>query len=350
MPNPTPSSRRSPARERGFPLAFASLAVAIYALEFVVARLPQTGSRSIIALAMTLDLTLFVPTLYWLLVIRPVGASAARVTAVFMLSLLGARLVLRPDQREFLLYARFLVAPAELALVAYVAVKVRRAAHGFRGAAANADVPERIAAALVNAFPYRVVAHMLATEFTIGFYALASWRRPPHVPAGSQGFSFHRKTGLVALYSAAIGVCVVELFVVHLVVHAFSPRAAWILSALSAFGVIWLVGFLRATVLRPVLVTAHGVVVRSGLQWTLDVPFAAVEHMDTGRVAAPARRAPQYLRVGGAAPPTVRIDLGTPLLAVGAYGRTRPVKTITLTLDDAAAFARAVHGRRGTDA
>ncbi|HVA57095.1 MAG: hypothetical protein WBQ26_10620 [Gemmatimonadaceae bacterium] len=338
---------------RGFPKAFAAVALVIYTVDFLVARSPAAPRHGIILgipLGVTLDLTLVVSALYWLLVIRPAGASAARVIAAFMLSLLGARLVLRPDQREYLLYARFLVAPFELALIAYVVVKVRRATHGFRGTAPDADVPERIVAALSSAFPYRVVGQILATELTIGFYALCSWRRRPHAPAGSQGFSFHRKTGLLALYWAVIGVCVVELFVVHLVVRAFSPRTAWILSAFSALGVIWLVGFVRAMVLRPVLVTASGIVVRSGVQWTLDVPFSAIQRLDAGRVTAPVRHAPACLRVGGAAPPSVRIDLGEPLVAAGAYGRTKRVKTITLTLDDAPAFAKAVHARRGAEA
>jgi hypothetical protein len=342
---PAAPASRTPA-PRGFPRAFAVAALLIYAFEFLIARSPAAASPSL-PLAMTLDLTLVVPSLYWLLVIRPAGASATRVVAVFVLSILGARFVLLPSQREYLLYARYLVAPFELALVAYVVVKIRRAAGGFRGAAVDADVPERIAAALDNAFPYPVVGRIFTTEFVLGYYALLSWRRPPHVPPAARAFTFHRTSGLIGLLCAVIGAAVVELFVVHLVVHAFSARAAWVLTALSVFGVVWLVGFTRAIVQRPVLVHAGGVTVRSGAAWTLDVPAPAIARLDTGRVTVPPRGAEGHLRVGGSGRATALITLHEPLIAVGAYGRLRPVRTVSITIDEPAAFADAVHAVRG---
>ncbi|HUX34611.1 MAG TPA: hypothetical protein VMV51_12150 [Gemmatimonadaceae bacterium] len=351
MPN-TPArslDTRAPAG-RGFPRAFVGLAVVIYAIEIAAARSAAALTHPVVPLAVTFDLVVFVPALYWLLVIRPAGASATRVVAAFMLSLLGARFVLRPDQREYLLYARFLVAPFELALVAYVVVKVRRAARGYRDAGIAADVPERIAAALANAFPYRVVGQIFTTEMALGYYALLSWRHPPHVPAGTDAFTFHRKSGLIGLYSAVIGASVVELFVVHLMVRAFHPRVAWAISAVSALGVLWLLGFTRAIVMRPVLVTAHGAVVRSGVQWMLDVPFATIDRVETGRVPTPARRAPEYLRIGGSGRANALMHLREPVVAVGAYGRARPVRTVSLTLDDAPAFAQALRARGGVDA
>lgn len=329
---------------RSFPWLFAGLSLAIYAVEFALARSAALAAHPAVPLAITLDLTLVVPALYWLLVIRPSGASAARVVALFVLSLLGARFVLRPDQREFLSYARFLGAPFELAVIALVVVKVRRAARGFRAAGMEADVPERIAAALADAFPYPIVGRIFTTELTLGWYAVASWRRAPHVPAGARAFTYHRKSGLVALHSAVIAACIVELFLVHLVVHAFSARAAWALSAMSAIGVVWLVGLARAIVLRPVLVTAGGIAVRSGALWTLDVPFDALERVETGRVAAPPRRAPGLLRVGGNGRPSALLVLREAIMARGPYGRTKAVTTVALALDEPAAFAGAISG------
>lgn len=324
--------------------------MAIYAIEIAAARSAAAVTHPVVPLAVTFDLVVFVPALYWLLVIRPAGASATRVVAAFMLSLLGARFVLLPDQRAYLLYARFLIAPFELALMAYVVIKVRRAARGYRAAGLAADVPERIAAALANAFPYAIVGKIFTTEMALGYYALFSWRHAPHVPAGADAFTFHRKSGLIGLYAAVIGASVVELFVAHLVVHAFSPRLAWSISVVSAFGVLWLLGFTRAIVQRPVLVTAGGAVVRNGVQWTLDVPFAAIERVETGRVKALDRRAPESLRVGGSGRPSAVLHLRQPLTAIGAYGRARPVRTVSLTLDDAPAFARALRARGGVDA
>ncbi len=338
-----PATSRAPAR--GFSRAFALLALAIYAVEFAIARSPAAGARPMIPLAVTLDLTLVVPALYWLLVIRPAGAAIGRVVAVFVLSFIGARFVLLPGQREYLMYVRFLGVPAELAAIAYIVIKVRRASRGFRSAAAHADVPERIEAALADAFPYRAVGRLIGTEITVLYYALFSWGRPPHVPEGADAFTFHRRSGLIALLSAVIGAAVVELFVMHLVVHAFSPRWAWALSFVSAIGVLWLIGFTRAIVLRPVLVTTQGVLVRSGIQWTVALPFAALDRVDTGHVKAPAGRVADHLRIGGSGRASAMIHLREPVGATGIYGRRKQVRTISMALDDPAAFADALRLR-----
>lgn len=348
---PTVPATPRPAAGRGFPRAFGLAALLVYAVEFAIARSPLAATRPMIPLAITLDLTLFVPALYWLLVIRPAGASARRVVAVFVLSFLGARFVLLPGQREYLLYVRFLGAPVELALIAYIVIKVRRAARGYQAALAGTDVPERIAAALADAIPYRGLARVLATEFAVLHYALMSWRRAPHVPPDTDAFTWHRKSGRIALMVAVTGAAVVELFVMHLVVHAFSARLAWGLSGLSAFGIVWLVGFTRAIVLRPVLVTAHGVTVRGGLQWWAELPFAAIERVETGRLKAPASglaTAADELRIGGAGRASARLYLREPAEVLGVYGRRKRVRTISLTLDEPAAFAQAVGRRRGT--
>lgn len=296
---------------------------------------PQT-----IAGAVAFDLTVFVPFLYWALVVRRKLARASTVVGVFLASLVGARLVLPVGETGMLLWERLLVAPVELGIIAYVVVKVRRTTRAMRGSPMVLDVPERIALALRDAFPNPMVERALSTELTLFYYAFASWGRAPHVPPGATPFSYHRKNGVVGLLSAVLGAAIVELFVVHLLVHTRSPRAAWTLAAFSVLGIVWLLGFIRAIVLRPVLVDADGVVVRAGVQWQLEIPRGMIERVDTGRtVKAPSKRAAGHLQGTPVAQPNVLITLREPLEARGLYGRRRMVRTVSLSLDDAAAFA-----------
>jgi hypothetical protein len=140
-----------------------------------------------------------------------------------------------------------------------------------------------------------------------------------------------------------LGAAVVELFVVHLLVHARSPRLAWALAAVSALGIVWLLGFIRALVLRPVLVSPQRVVVRAGVQWQLEIPRAAIERIEAGRVLrAPSKRAPGHLQGTPVAQPNVMITLREPLEAHGLYGRRKLVRTVSLSLDDPAGFARLI--------
>ena len=327
--------------------AFVNLAVitaVIYAVELFVVRSSRFALHpQLLSGAVVLDLTVGIPTLYWVMIVRPGHARASTILAAFLVSVLGARLVLPVTQHQFLAYERLLAVPVELGIIAYVIVKVRCAGQALRGAPATLDVPERIDAALHDAFPNPIVGRLLATELTLGWYALASWRRAPHVGDATAWFSYHRKNGLIALLAALIGVTAVELLVVHLLVHAYSARAAWALSAVSGIGIVWLLGFVRALVLRPVLLYPDRLVVRGGIQWTADVPRAAIESVEHGwTVRAPGKRTPGYLRATPLVQPNLMLRLRTPVEARGMYGRRRAVHLIGLSVDDPAALAEAL--------
>ena len=228
-----------------------------------------------------------------------------------------------------------LLVPLELGIIAYVIVRIRRTTRGMRGAAATLDTPERIATALQGVFPVPIVGRLLSTELALGWYALASWRRPPHAPPEARAFSYHRKNGLIALLSALVGMSVVELAVVHLLVHARSPRAAWILSALSAVAVVWLVGFVRALVLRPVLLYPDRIVARGGILWGADIPLDDIETIERARAAnMPAKGTPGYLRITPVAQPNIVIRLRDEAEAHGMYEMRRRVRVVSLNVDE----------------
>ena len=322
-----------------------ALGVAVAAIYLVEGLVLRSGAfvrhPQVIAGAVAFDLTIVVPLLYWATVVRRRLARWSTVVGVFVASLLGARLVLPVGQAGMLVWERLLVAPVELAIIAYVVVKVRRTRRALRhgSSVVHEDVPERIALALRDAFPNPVVERALSSELTLMWFALASWRRKPHVPPGATPFTYHMKSGIVGLLSALLGASVVELFVVHLLIHARSPRVAWTLAAFSVLGIVWLLGFIRALVLRPVLVSDAVVVVRGGASWTLEVPRAAIERVEGGRLLkAPPKRAPEHLRATPVAQPNLLLALREPLEARGLYGRRKRVRTVSLRLDEPLRF------------
>jgi len=103
---------------------------------------------------------------------------------------------------------------------------------------------------------------------------------------------------------------------------------------------VWLVGFVRALQLRPIVVSRDTISVRIGLQWSLDVPRAAIESVTFGRVKVAPRGTPEWIR--GLPSPNVLLTLREPLVAEGPYGIKRRIRFVALSLDDVAAF-RALH-------
>lgn len=322
---------------------FALVAIAFYAIDGSLVHSPLFSKRpDALALAATIDLTLGVTLCYWIFVVRPGHARLRTVLPVFLLSVAATAVILPPGYRQLVMYARVLALPAEVTLFALVIVGIRRARSRMRAAGIRLDVPERIRAALESPVIYPRVADVVAMELSLVYYALGAWRKSPFVPPGSRAFSYHRRNAYAAILWAIFGASLVETAAVDLVLRATAPRAAAIVLALSAFGALWILGFLRAVQLRPVFITDDIIGVRSGLQWSVDIPRASIERVEVGRVTAPPKGTPGFLRAVRIGQPNVLLVLREPIVARGPYGSTRSANVVTLVLDDPRAFEQAV--------
>jgi hypothetical protein len=231
----------------------------------------------------------------------------------------------------------FVAAALELAVLA-VFVFIARRTRRLVASQVDADVPERVRAALGGASR---VADVMAMELAILYYAFASWRRRPFVPAGGRGFSYHRRSGYAGLLYAVVGAVTVEMVALDFLVRARHSQAANVLLVIDLFAAAWLLGFARAVQLRPIIVTTTEVRLRSGLRWALDIPRDMIDSIETGRVKAPSKGTSGYLRLAPGEPNTL-ITLREPMRAVGSYGSARTVSLVGATLDDATGFREAI--------
>jgi hypothetical protein len=126
----------------------------VYAVELAVARGPAPGAHpTMIAVAITLDLVVVVPLVWWWLVARRSAAPLRTLVPVVAVGALAARTILPESAREAAWLAQGLAVMAELALVAAAIGTARRAlgqAHSRRleqhgapaGASPTADAPD----------------------------------------------------------------------------------------------------------------------------------------------------------------------------------------------------------------
>ena len=179
------------------------------------------------------------------------------------------------------------------------------------------------------------IARLLALEARMWFYALfASIRRPPGFP-GEAHFSYHAIDGNASNQQAFIVLILVETPVLHVLIALFwHAQAAWIVSAISLWGLAFLVAEYRATILRPISIDGDDLVIRHGLLVDVRVPLACIAGASTSRVAV--GRAPGVLRCCAAGVPNVRLDLRAPLAIPKLAGGHRDVERIFLGVDEPA--------------
>jgi len=212
---------------------------------------------------------------------------------------------------------------------------LRRRGRGPR----SLDVPEAIHDALASAGLPDRAARVLATETAIFYYALASWRKRPFAPPGARPFSYHRRNAYAAILYAVFGVALVEMAAVDLIVRARHLTAANVLLVIDGLAALWILGFVRAVQLRPILLDGDRLLIRNGLSASVEVHRSNAT-IEFGRVRAPARGTPGYLRVA-MGEPNALITLREPAAVRRAYGSARVVDRIGLVLDDPKGFESA---------
>jgi hypothetical protein len=321
-------------------LAFGLSLAAIYAAALaIVSRLGQLENPALIAGALTLDLTVLVPLLYYLLLVRWRGWPAITVLPVFLGSVLVAGWVIPATQHHVLDLVSYAAAVAELALAAVIIFKAVQLGRRYREQAAiGMDVYEGLrvsAQAVLGTIAGAVVAY----ECAVFYYAFAGWSKS--VESDERSFSVHRNTGYSALIVAVIIALVVETIAVHLLVRLWSPTAAWIFTALSLYALIWLIGDVHAVRLRPLQLFDDSLEIRLGLRWTISVPLASVRAVTSPATETPVNKR-EYLKAILIGAPNRRIELTAPVCAVGFYGITRRVTTIDLQIDEPDRFDSAV--------
>lgn len=324
---------------------FLASAVAVFAIELLIVRSAHYAARpDVFAPAVAFDLAVFVPALYWLLVLRVGAGSWLAFFGILTIAWGAAPFVLPAPQRHYL--AVLLVAGpiAEAVSLGYAAVRIRRIVRAYRAWSGDpADVLVRLRHALVEGMGASVLWRAVSDELSMWRYAL----KPPSASASPGAFTYHRKSAWGALVLAIAIVGVAETAGVHLLVSLWSVRVAWLLTFSSFYALMWLLGDVRACRRRPLVVDGDGVLVRTGLRWTVRVPWEALAEVSPVRGGmAPPKRAQGYLRATAFGDPTLLLELTRDVTADGPYGIHRTVRRIGVAPDDVAAFTAAVEAHR----
>ncbi|WP_294235904.1 hypothetical protein [uncultured Sphingomonas sp.] len=207
----------------------------------------------------------------------------------------------------------------------------------------NRHDPERWVALFAEVVPAPLV-RLARAEARLLHLALFRWGGAPDIPAGTQGFAYHRH--LQPMMIALLLLSCIEIGVTHLLVAHWSRTVALILFVVSDVSLLYLIGLIKSLRLAPVLLTPAGVRVRAGILVDRTIPYdmitAVDAHPDGDMV-----RAPDSWNVALLAWPNLLLRLDPPLPPRSRWRRD-PVRAIALRLDEPGAFLDELRGRLAT--
>jgi len=323
------------------PAVFLAAAAAICACSILIAgMLPRLQNAGAVAVGVTCDLLLVLPALYYLLLVRGRRWPAIGLVPVFIVCLLAAGWILPAEHQGTLTLFEWAAVPAELGLLGYVGWRAVRSIRSARRhlREGSADAFGAIREAARETIGSERVADMLAQELAMFYYAFGSWRAP--LPRAGGGFSSYRKNSYGTFLAAIVMVLVVETVAVHLALYMlWSPVAAWALTAISLYTLVWMVGDWRALRLRTTEVTTERILIRLGTRWEVEIPREDVVFAGPPGEAAPGERPLKLALIGR---PDVEIRLSRPVTVRGLYGLRRTSDVVLLQVDDPERFVEAV--------
>jgi len=302
---------------------------AIYTVCTAIA-LSTWSSHQVVATSVAFDLTITATFAFWLLAVRPGHAKPKALIRVAAIGFVVAKLLVG-------LGALGMVgALAETAVVVWLGIRIRRIARRARelrrlGHSLHASLD----VAFTDVLRPRAVASGIATEVSTMILTFTGWFR--RAPAG---YSMHKNTGFMMIVGVLCGLAVVEAVGMHVVVMQWSSTVAVVLTILSIYGLLWLLGMTHAVRLSPLRFLGDDLVIERGLRARLAAPRGAI-----------AEATPIAGTVDGALDlayfdPNVLLVFREPVTVHGLFGRTKTTDRVTISVDDRDGFLAALNTDR----
>jgi len=303
------------------------------------------ANPGVLSVAVALDVTVIIPAAYWFLVVRCHHAHFRTMIPVVGLCILATSAIVPALHAGVLAWARHLIIPAEIGLLVYIALKVR-AVLASRDGSNWQDPVEAATAALQRALGNAFAARLIASEFAMLYYAVGWWGRP-HVPQGAIAFAPRRSVAALAVF---IPIVVIETVGMHLLVSMWSMTAAWILTALSAYTMLWVIGDYRAMAMRPSFASGDEIVIRIGLRCSLHGRLSQIEWVRSADWRDEARFQRGHLNMASPDSPNILVVFREPMTAQRFFGMQKVVRSVALRVQDPDDMMRALEAQMGSSA
>lgn len=295
-----------------------------------------SAGSDIMSLAITTDLLLVVPLVYFLL-IRKTEIPKTTVIPVMAIGLLmGSHFLPLENQTYLVLFRTWALPILEVSLLAFVILKLRRAIRKYKALKGRTpDFFSALKSTCYEILPKKLVLPF-ATEIAVIYYGFFNWKTRT---TSENEFTYHKKSGTPALLGAFILIIGVETVAFHFLLAYWSLLAAWILTTLSVYTAIQVLGFAKSLSKRPISINTYSVSLQYGILNEVEIPIADIDQVELSRKSLPTDVLTKTLSpLGGLESHNVVIHLKKENELVGLYGMKKKFKILGLHVDEPAAF------------
>ena len=285
------------------------------------------------SIGITLDLMITIPLVYFLL-IRKKSISKITVIPWIIGGMLLARALVGDSPDSLAAMAtQYLLPLIELVVVSFIGYRIYQLTQSYKKqGSTHQDFLTAIKQSTEEVFGKGLAANLLAWELAVFYYGLIRWQ--PMVPAENQ-FTYHKKSSVRPLLIFLMFLVVVETFVLHLLIQLWSPVAAWIVTGISIYSLLWIIAQYKAMAYRPLVVENGYLYLRHGMVYQCAIPLSTIEEIRLDQQVQKNEGKALSL-LPGMETSNVQLVLSEPVEVTGLYGMGKEFEVLSFKVDDAA--------------
>lgn len=289
----------------------------------------------------TLDLLLTTPLVYYLLISKTNISKTTVVPLLIFCMVIGTFILPTENQYYLHLFKVWIFPIVEITVICFVIYNIRKAIKEYKK---RKEVTFDFFTTLKNTcyeiLPKNVVIPVV-TEIAVFYYGFIYWKKRE---LKENEFSYHKVSGTITLLIAIIFIVVIETVVFHILLAKWSNIAAWILTFLSIYSGIQILGFLKSMLKRPISIENSKLHLRYGIMSESTIDLREIESIEISSKDIETDKETRKLSfLGELESHNVVIRLKKENTLIGLYGMKRKFKVLALHVDEKIEFKNRIN-------
>ncbi|MEQ8472296.1 MAG: hypothetical protein RIC35_13980 [Marinoscillum sp.] len=295
----------------------------------------------ILSLAITADLLITVPLIYYLLVRNTKIPNTTTIPVLIIGMVLGSYFLAAEEQLYLELFKTWILPLIEVTILTVVIVKVRKAINKYKALEDRSpDFYTTLKYTCAQILPKKLVMPF-ATEVAVIYYGLINWKSRK---LQENEFTHHKESGTPALMGAFVFIILTETITFHLLLDSWNTVVAWIFTGLSLYTALQVIGFAKSLAQRPITINQNSITLKYGILNEVEIPFTELEDVELSTKEL--EKAPQTKTLsplGGLESHNVVLYLKSEHELIGLYGLKKRFTVLALHVDKPQEFHESLH-------
>jgi hypothetical protein len=305
----------------------------------------STINSTTLSFALIIDLILIIP-LFYFLIIRKTKIPKTTTIPILIIGLWVGYQIFPSAHIHWLDFIKSVFVPLiEFTLLGFIIWKIRKQRIRFQSNTyknTHTYIQESIAEL---ALPEGLKKFMV-TEISLLYYALFAWKKRP---LNSKEFSYHTQNGNLGLWLGLLLIIGIELFVLHHLMAPNFPVLAWVLTILSAYSILIIIGITKSVQYFPAMLNPQVLYLQYGLVHEAKIPYTTIKNISySTKTIEVEDNITHFSPLGGLESHNIIIEFKEESTFSIIYGFTRKCKKLAFYIDDYDTFINQVQQKMDT--